>query len=152
MKFLQTIVFLAAIGVLLFFANCKNGGGGDEMTEEEKKTQMLTSKDWTVSDASQVNVPDNSATTADQWVGFTVAVTNGAMNTSGHPTGAQVVWPSGSWDFNDDVTRITREDGVQMTINKLTDTEFDVTFTVEQGTELGDRVAALGGEYTFNLE
>lgn len=152
MKFLQKIVLLSTMSLLLFFANCGNSGGGDEMTEEEKKTDMLTSKTWSVSDASQVVVPSNSATTADEWVGFEVNVTASNMNTSGHPTGAQVVWPSGTWSFNDALTKINREDGVQMTINKLTDTEFDVTFTVEAGTEIGGRVAELGGDYTFNLE
>ncbi|MCK5372659.1 MAG: hypothetical protein KAQ62_29045, partial [Cyclobacteriaceae bacterium] len=101
---------------------------------------------------SSVNVPVTSATTDDMWINFKVSFTKTNMTTSGHPTGAQAVWPSGSYTVSEDGKSITRQDGVLMSLNPITETNFTSIFTVPDGTEIGSRIAALDGEYTFNMK
>ena len=97
-------------------------------------------------------VPSNSATTEDDWVDFKLTVSSGTMSTSGHATGANAVWPTGSWSMSEDAKTITRADGVVMSVRTLTETEFSVSFTVPDGTDINGRTAALDGDYIFVLE
>ncbi len=110
---------------------------------------ILTSKTWVY---SSVNTPPNTASTGTDWVNFTVSFTASDMTTSGHYTGAQAVWPSGTYTVSEDGKSITRQDGVVMTLNPITESNFTAIFTVPPGTETGGRIAALGGEYTFNMK
>jgi len=153
MTFKRLVFFIVAAIIPMFIMSCGDDGG--EMTEEERKTAYLTGNDtWTV---KSVVVPSGTATTDDDWNGFEVEFTGSQLTTSGHPTGANVVWPSGSWVFNDDVSKIilTPSGGgnaIELTIITLNETSLSVRRVVPAGTEIGSRVAALGGEYTFNLE
>ena len=74
------------------------------------------------------------------------------MVASGQATGASAVWPSTSYTVSEDGKTITRGDGVSMLFNPISETNFTSTFTVPDGTELGGRIAALGGDYTFNMK
>ena len=75
------------------------------------------------------------------------------MTTASHPTGAQAVWRSGSYTVSSDGSSITRQsDNVIMLLNPISDTNFTAIFTVPPGTDLGSRIAALDGEYTFNMK
>ncbi len=133
---------------LLTFSNCSKT---EEESIKDKLSRYLTEKSGGWSLASII-VPLNTATTEDDWMDFKLTVTTTNMNTSGHPIGADAVWPSGSWMMNDKGTTITRGDGVVMDIISLTESKFTVSFIVPDGTEIGGRIAALNGEYIFNLE
>ena len=142
-----TLLSIFAIVAILVFQNCNKT---DPVKPIDATINILTSKaEWTV---SSVNVPVTSATTDDMWINFKVSFTKTNMTTSGYPTGAQAVWPSGSYTVSEDGKSITRQDGVLMSLNPITETNFTSIFTVPDGTEIGSRIAALDGEYTFNMK
>jgi len=136
-----------ALAMLVTFQNC---GNKDDESAKDKTIRLLTEKtEWTV---QSVSVPANTATTSTEWTNFKLSFTKSNMTCSGWPTGAQAVWPSGAYTVSDDGETITRADGVAMTVLELTETAFRVNFAVPDGTELGGRIAALDGEYTFNMK
>lgn len=139
---------IMAIAMFVTFQNC---GGDDDESAQDKTIRLLTEKtEWV---ADQVTVPSSSATTGSEWNNvFKVSFTKSNMTCSGHPTGAQAVWPSGPYTVSEDGETITRSDNVAMSVLELTETVFRVTFAVPEGTELGGRIAALDGEYTFNMQ
>ena len=146
-KFRLTVLNLFAIVVLLVFQNCP---GSDPDTPIDVTTNILSGKtEWTV---SSVNVPVNSATESSEWLSFKVSFTKTNMTTSGHPTGAQAVWPSGTYTVREDGKSITRGDGVIMSLNPITETNFTTRFTITGEDIGGGRIAALDGEYTFNMQ
>jgi hypothetical protein len=129
--------------------NCDNGD--DPKSIKEERTEYLVNKtgDWSL---KSISVPANSATVESDWTNFNVSATASTITTSGHATGAEAVWPGGGWTMNEEGTSITRSDGVVMTILALTETSFNVTFTVPEGTEINNRIAALDGDYRFDLQ
>lgn len=146
-KFSFALLTLSLITSLMVFQNC---GGEDKETAKQVTENILKSKEWTV---SSVTVPVNSATQDDDWVSFKVSFNGTSMTTSGHPTGATAVWPSGSYTVSEDGKSLTRtSDGVVMALNPITATNFTARFTVPDGTDIGARIAELGGGYTFNMK
>ncbi len=142
-----TALSIFAIATLLFFQNCDET---DEKTAKEILSEILTGKtEWTV---SSVVVPDGTATDATDWVGFTVKFTATNMTTAGHATGAEAVWPSGIYTISEDGKTVSRGDNVVMTISSASESGFTARFTIPDGTDIGGRIAALGGEYTFNMK
>lgn len=147
MKSLKLVTFsILTIIALVALESCKKSSSE---SAKDVTTNILTSKTWTV---SSVNVPANTATESTDWASFTVSFTATNMTTAGHPTGAQAVWPSGTYTVSEDGKSITRGDGVVMQLNPITETNFTAIFTVPAGTEIGGRIAALDGEYTFNMK
>ena len=144
-KFNLTFLSILLFTALLVFQNCNNGDEDDPKTVTQN---ILKSKNWTV---SSVVVPPNTATEDSDWLSFAVSFSGTNMTTSGHPTGAQAVWPSGSYTVSDDGKTITRGDGVVMSLNPISESNFTAIFTVPEGTEIGGRIAALDGEYRFNM-
>jgi len=140
------ILIIFAFGFFVVFQNCNKN---DDESAQERTLRILQSKTWTV---SSVVVPANTATESSDWVNFTVAFSATNMTTSGHPTGAQAVWPSGTYIVSDDGKNVTRGDGVVMTLNPISDDNFTSIFNVPVGTEIGGRLAALDGEYRFNMK
>ena len=140
-----TIIGSLAILALMFVQGCKSD---DEETEKERIMNILQSKSWSV---SSVVVPTNTATEDSDWAGFTVSFTTSNMSTNGHPTGAQAVWPSGIYTVSESGTMVTRADGVVMSLNPISESNFTAIFIVPEGTNIGGRIAALDGEYRFNM-
>ena len=149
MKVFKFLLLVLAAGSTLFFANC--GGGSEEPTQEEvMRNTLVNNSPWTL---SSVALPPVNATEESEWANFTVSFTNTNMTTSNYPVGASAVWPTSAWSFTSDLSGIIRaSDGVTMTINTLNESTLNVTFTIPEGTEIGGRVAALDGEYTFDME
>ncbi len=138
-------LLIITISAMFFFQNCSK----ESANPADGNANILRAKtQWTV---SSVNVPSNSATLSSDWTNFTVSFTETNMTTSGFPTGTQAVWPSGTYEMSADGTIVTRQDGVVMTLNPITETNFTASFSVDEGVELGGRLAALGGEYIFNM-
>lgn len=145
-KFSLILLSIAAIGLFLTFQNC---GGKDEKSDKEVTEELLKSKTWTY---GSVTTPDNTATVGSDWANFSVQFNGTSMVTSGHATGAEAVWPSTSYTVSDDGKTISRGDGVSMLITSKSETNLNVVFTVTGGKEIGGRIAALDGEYAFNLK
>jgi hypothetical protein len=141
------ILSIAAIALLVTFQNC---GGSDEPDDPATVTKnILMSKTWTV---TNVSVPANTATLGSDWADFTVRFNANDMVTSGHPTGASAVWPSTTYTVSADGKSVSRGDGVTMLLNPVVENNFTAIFAVPQGTEIGGRIEALGGDYTFNMK
>lgn len=149
-KMKKVVLFFAGVMAFAVLATFQNCGGKDDESAKDKAIRLLTEKtEWTV---QSVNVPANTATTSSEWASFKISLTKTNMACSGHPVGAQAVWPSGPYTVSDDGKTITRSDNVAMSVLELTETAFRVTFSVPDGTELGGRIAALDGDYTFNMK
>ena len=147
-KIKLTALNIFALVVLLVFQNCP---GSNPESPKDVTTNILTSKtEWTV---SSVNTPLNSATEDSEWLSFKVSFTKTNMTTSGHPIGASAVWPPSAYTISEDGKTLTRQsDGVVMSLNPITETNFTARFTVPDGTNIGGRIAELGGGYTFNMK
>lgn len=151
-KLIFIIPSILSLSILLTFVNCD---GDEEPTVQEQKTDFLVSKSggWSAgSGGSTIQVPAMTATDPEDWANFKAVFTSTNCTTSGHPAGSEAVWPSGSYTLDDAVTKITRHDGVLMTITVLTETKLTVSFAVPEGTETTGRLAALDGTYTFTLQ
>ena len=154
MKTIKYIFLVLCVVIFsISFYNC--GGEGDDptadpKTKKEELTAYLVNKSggWSL---NSVTVPANTATEESDWTGFKLSVSASTTTTSGHATGADDVWPSGGWTMNDTGTSITRADGVLMSISSLTAAKFTVSFTVPEGTVIDGRIAALDGDYIFDL-
>lgn len=147
MKAIKTSIFsIALIVTLLLFQHCKKDNGE---SDQDVTINKLKSKEWVV---NSVNVPASTATLSSDWDNFKMSFTATQITTSGHPALARAVWPSGSCTVSEDGKSITRHDGVVMHLNSVTETGFTVTFAVPPGTDTGGRIAALDGEYTFNMK
>lgn len=142
LTFLSVFVLVA----ITVFQNC---GGETEETAKEITTNILTSKEWVV---NSVNVPSNTATIGDDWANFSMSFSATNITTNNHASGAQAVWPSGSYTVSEDGKSITRHDDVVITLSPISETSFAAIFTVPAGTETGGRIAALEGGYTFNMK
>ena len=145
-NFKIALLTIFVFALLLVIQNC-----GDKNEEDPKQVtiNILMTKTWTV---SSVSVPVSTATESSDWIDFKVAFSETNMTTSDYPTGSQAVWPSGTYSVSDDGKSITRADGVVMQLNPITETNFTAIFTVPDGTEIGGRIAALDGEYRFNMK
>jgi hypothetical protein len=141
---LLTIFMIAS---LLAFQNCSDSS--DEPSDKEVAEEILQSKSWS---AASVNVPSNTATESDDWINFGVSFMETNMNTSGHPAGAEAVWPSGTYTVSEDGNSITRGDGIIMSLSNVSENGFSASFSVPDGTHIGGRIAALDGPYVFNME
>ncbi len=146
MKTLKLVIIsLFVLGALFTFKNCTSK---TEISAKEATENILKSKTWAV---SSVNVPVNTATESADWVDFTVSF-GASMTCAEWPTGASAVWPSGSYEVNDGGNQVTRGDGVVMTLTSISETGFTSSFDVPVGTEIGGRIAALDGGYTFIMK
>jgi len=136
------------VGLFLTFQNC---GGGSDPDPNAEARELLMSKSWSY---SSVNTPDNTATIGSDWDNFSVQFGESNMTPTGHATGAEAVWPSTSYTVTNDGKTISRGDGVEMLVTTLSETNLVVVFTLSGGNEIGggSRIAALDGEYTFNLK
>ena len=150
MKILKTILFSATILGLLTVYSCDDGGD-DTKTERQIRTEQMTSFSGGYN-ATNVDVPDETATTSDDWTSFNVKFTSSQMTTTGHPQGASAVWPTGPWSFTDDSGTTFTSNGRNYNITSYANNGANLTVVTVVGNdvELG-RIEALGGEYTFTL-
>ena len=147
MKNLRSIILLTAlISALFVFQNCSKSD--DTPSTREVTENILKSKSW---EAASVIVPDNTATDSDDWLNVKVSFTGTNMITSDQATGAEAVWPSGTYTVSEDGKSITRGDGVVMSLTNVSDSGFTTSFLVPEGTEIGGKIAAIDGEYVFNM-
>lgn len=85
----------------------------------------------------------------DLFKGFTLQYT--ATNYA--TTNGTLVWPaSGTWKFKDDTANvIVRNDGLEITIESITDTEFVYSLTWAKTTYNTGRASSIGGVHKFDM-
>lgn len=162
MKKLQPIFMICAIASLTIFMSCggddSGDDGGDPIDPRDAQGQMLSGT-WNVTTA------EFEDTARPDWDGATVTFTynadsdEGTYVVTGVPTEAEgadaaaVLGAEGesiSWTFEgeNDVNTIVREDGVEMNISSLTDSGLAFNFEL---TGVGSRVAGFDGTWEFVL-
>ena len=154
MNTLKSLLFTFACLTLLIFTNCGGSDGDDgddivELTAAEKNAQLLD-RNWKLSSAT------NGGTPRDEWTGFTLALSidsdlkGGSYTASGIPSddGADLVWStSGTFTGSSDLTTLTRNDGVVMTL-VVSENALNISFNIS---ESGGRVAGFTGSWVFSM-
>jgi len=111
---------------------------------------LLLDKNWSLSSAT------NAGTPRDEWTGFTLKfdldtdLAGGSYTASGIPSdeGANLAWStSGTFTANNDLTALTRNDGIVMTL-VISETALNVSFTVP---ESSGRVDGFTGAWVFKM-
>jgi hypothetical protein len=154
-KTIKSILFVCSCAALLIFTNC--GGGDDDPADPgppnltaAESNALLLEKDWSLSSAT------NEGTTRDEWTGFTLKFdidtdfAGGNYTTSGIPAedNDQLVWStSGTFTASSDLTTLTRNDGIVMTL-VVSETALNVSFTVP---ESSGRVDGFTGAWVFKM-
>ena len=152
-KIIKTLFFVGSCAALLIFTNC--GGGGDDPVAEPTLTAaeqnaLLLDKDWSLSSVT------NAGTIRDEWTGFTLKfgidtdLAGGTYTASGIPSdeGANLAWStSGTFTASSDLTTLTRNDGIVMTL-VVSETALNVSFTVP---ESSGRVDGFTGAWVFKM-
>ena len=151
-KIIKTLFFVGSCAALLIFTNC---GGGDDTAEAPSLTPaeanaLLLDKDWSLSSVT------NAGTIRDEWTGFTLKfgidtdLAGGTYTASGIPSdeGANLAWStSGTFTASSDLTTLTRNDGIVMTL-VVSETALNVSFTVP---ESSGRVDGFTGAWVFKM-
>jgi len=110
----------------------------DEPTAQETATNLLTSSTWKIKTVS-VDATDRTSVYPGLALTFTAT---GYTTTNGG-----VIWPaSGTWSFKDQTaTVITRNDGLEITIQELTETSLKLSFNWTKTTLGSGRVQSVSG-------
>ena len=152
MKIMKSLFLACTCATLLIFANCGGGGGDDPVAAPTaaEKNALLLDKDWSLSSAT------NAGTTRDEWTGFTLKfgidsdLAGGTYTASGIPAEDtdKLVWStSGTFTASSDLTTLTRNDGIVMTL-VVSETALNLSFTVP---ESGGRVDGFTGAWVFKM-
>ena len=151
---LKSLLIASACFTLLMFTNCGSGGGDGtdpvvELTAAEKNAQLLE-RNWNLSSAT------NGGTPRDEWTGFTLSFSidsdlqGGSYTASGIPSdeGANLVWStSGTFTANSDLSVLTRNDGVSMTM-VASATALNISFNISDS---GGRIKGFTGDWVFSM-
>ena len=152
-KILKTLFFVGSCAALLIFTNCgsdDDDDGGEVTLSAAEANALLLDKDWSLSSAT------NAGTPRDEWTGFTLKfdldtdLAGGSYTASGIPSdeGANLAWStSGTFTANNDLTALTRNDGIVMTL-VISETALNVSFTVP---ESSGRVDGFTGAWVFKM-
>ncbi len=131
---------LALIVMLSALISCKD----DEPTPQEKATSLLTSSTWKIKTVS-VDATDRTSV----YPGLTLTFTATGYTT----TNGGVIWPAtGTWLFKDQTaTTITRSDGLEITIQELTETSLKLAFSWTKTTLGSGRVQSVSGLHVLTF-
>ena len=152
-KIIKTLFFVGSCAALLIFTNCgsdDDDDGGEVTLSAAEANALLLDKDWSLSSAT------NAGTPRDEWTGFTLKfdldtdLAGGSYTASGIPSdeGANLAWStSGTFAANNDLTVLTRNDGIVMTL-VVSETALNVSFTVP---ESSGRVDGFTGAWVFKM-
>jgi hypothetical protein len=133
------IIYTLAIAMMVL-VSC---GGGKKDASPTVET-MLTTGTWKLKTVTVDGVNKN-----DLFSNFSLSFTPTEFSSvNGAP-----VWPtSGTWAFaSADKKTFTRNDGLVVTLNAITETELTLTLTWSKTTLGGGRVASIQGVHTFVL-
>jgi len=130
---------LAVLSIILIFNGCKK----ETVSPLENAQNLLISGIWKIKSAT---VDNQTVTVYD---GMTITFTKAAYTTT---NGGSLWPPSGTWEFlggNKDL--ILRDDGLEITIIKLTSTELIMGFLWDDTIYDGGRTESVGGEHRMTF-
>jgi hypothetical protein len=137
---------LFAMSVLVL-TNCSED---EPAVDDPGAPQLAATAALTAISGTDPQVQKPAEATDLDWTGFTLKFNeNKSYSTSGIPEGGESVWPAnGTWAWADatTVTKITRGDGVPMTVTASTDGKLTINFTID--TSAG-RTAVVDGAWGF---
>jgi hypothetical protein len=141
MKNINIATSLFVIIGLLFLTSCKKD---DPEPETARIQKILAANSWVIQ-AVTVNEVDQT----NLFTGLTLSFTK----TNYSSTNGGVVWPaSGTWEFVDETAKtIVRNDGLQITINEVTNTSLKLALTWSTTTLGGGRTASVAGDHEFSF-
>ncbi len=140
---LHIVSFIAAVGLLLTIAGCKND---DEPTAQERITLMLTSAEAWQNPEVTVDGVDYS----DLYKDFSITFNESAYTTVG---GAPVWAASGTWKFlNEEATLLKLDDTREVEINSISDDILELSFQWNENTFEPGRVNSVKGKQKFKLK
>ena len=134
------ILLLVSLSSLFTISGCKP----DDPSDNEVAKKKLTSGVWKISQVTVDGVDQISLFT-----GMTLKFNpTHYFTTDGVP-----VWaPSGTWTFADNTGKLlTREDGIQLTVTSLTESELIFTMPWDKTTYSGGRERSVPGPHTFRF-
>ncbi|MEJ0055563.1 MAG: hypothetical protein WDN75_07850 [Bacteroidota bacterium] len=139
---LKGISFSALMITLLVVQSCSDNSA--EASLLEITSQQLSARTWKVKSVT-VDGKDNTAMFKDfvlKYDATTFTTTSGTL-----------VWPaSGSWKFKDNTARaIVRDDGLEVTIETISDTGFTFDLIWAKTTFGPGRTSALSGIHKFEM-
>ena len=139
-------LLLAIVTLTGLFASCKSSSGDPApvVSKEDEVSALLTSATWKMSSVT-VDGTDKTSIYKDLKLTFTSA---GFTSVNG---GA--VWPaSGTWDFTSaEATSIKRNDGVEVTLQEVTNTGLKLALTWSKNTLGPGRIESVSGQHVFSF-
>jgi hypothetical protein len=139
-SFVIAAIVAIQLAALFFISSCKP----DEPTAQEVNRKKLMSGTWRVAEVKVDGVNQTSLFT-----GMTLQFTKDQYtSTNGDP-----VWPaSGTWEFEDaKATMISRDDGIFITIEAITNSELVLSLTWDENTYSGGRQKSIAGPHVFKF-
>lgn len=132
----QYLIILAVIAGL-------TGCDDSEPDTFDKKT-LLTAGTWTINTVTVDGVNQD-----ELFTNFTISFTETAFTS----TSGGALWPLyGRWAFTDsDQNHFTRDDGIQVTIENISQKELTLTLTWSKTTLGKERTASIQGNYVFTF-
>lgn len=129
--------------VVLAISSCGGDSPEPSETEAQKATKLLIGT-WTIQQVT-VDGSDRSDIYKDLRITFSASSLSA---TNGGP-----VWPSTtSWDFTDDSGKtIVRGDGLNISVNELTNNRFVAALTWTKTTLNGGRENSVSGQHVFTF-
>ncbi len=118
-------------------------------TAAEETAALLKGSAWVM---SGVKVDD---VVLDLYKNLNISFTSDADGSNGKYTSVNggVIWPaSGTWKFkNADAKVMVREDGLEITIDAITEKTMTISFTRTGDTVFGGRTKAVGGKHVLTM-
>lgn len=130
------VMFLAACIAPLSYSKSEDTARGE--------ASKLLNGTWRITDVTVDGVNQS-----DLFNGFTLTFASGVY-TSGN---GDPVWPAaGNWIFSNRTGRtITREDGIEITINSISQANLTLTLQWDQTSLGGGRISSIRGNHVFEL-
>jgi len=126
------------------YSGCSREDETPAPTAQELGTARLMSGPWKL---NTVTVDGNNQTSV--YEGLTLSFTSKTYST----TNGGTVWPaSGTWDFsNEAATMIKRNDGIDITVQELTDERMRLSFFWNTTTFRSGRSLSIEGQHVFTF-
>jgi hypothetical protein len=149
-------LFTSIMAILVLFyivvlSGCKKDDPKPRLTEAQKVTQVLTSSGgtWTPAASNAITIGGIDVT-QDLFANFSITFSANTFTT----TGTTPVWlRQDTWHFKDATanTIIRGQDGKEITITEISDTQLKLSLTWDQTTYEEGRAKSLAGTYEFIL-